>query len=357
MFSRLEARREKPLRFLKYFLIANYDMPASLQYMVREDYIYDWMNNPESPIARECSTSEGTLRFIYKLKDAVNKYLSFTRDPGNSPIENHLRNIMAIGGGTFKLHAMLFMSAQNMDAPTYKRFAELAENVIYYIMFMPSHSHTEFVFAKWCVHVKNITNTAQLNTFISTVVLPEITARKASYQSLFMDFSAQKTGLNGRLTRYILARIAKYIECKRRGSTDYYNISEYLDSRNSAIELEYILPKTPSAAFKAEFNAGGANYDACCNKLGNITLLEKSINCSISNNTFFNHKKQAFQRSQIYLTRSIAALERVGTDTAINRANENLLAYDVWNVESINRRQNLLYLLSEQTFKIEPIVR
>ena len=47
--SPLEKNKEKPLRFLRYFLMANYDIKNERNdAIVREDEIYDWFLNKEN---------------------------------------------------------------------------------------------------------------------------------------------------------------------------------------------------------------------------------------------------------------------------------------------------------------------
>ncbi len=54
-------------------------------------------------------------------------------------------------------------------------------------------------------------------------------------------------------------------------------------------------------------------------KLGNLTLLEKTINTSVSNGTFAA-KAPGYRQSQFLLTRSIVEKPNVGLHTQLNKA-------------------------------------
>ena len=85
--------------------------------------------------------------------------------------------------------------------------------------------------------------------------------------------------------------------------------------------------------------------------LGNLTLLEKTPNASIRNE-IFSVKLPAYKESAFYLTKSIGGLTYMGENTAINRMNENLKSWDVWNKDTIVDRQEMLFNLSKMVWDI-----
>ena len=62
---------------------------------------------------------------------------------------------------------------------------------------------------------------------------------------------------------------------------------------NRNVEIEHILPQKPSESF---LNVFSQEYDieSYINKLGNITLLEKPLNSSISNKSFYEKKRSLY---------------------------------------------------------------
>ena len=76
-------------------------------------------------------------------------------------------------------------------------------------------------------------------------------------------------------------------------------------------------------------------------KLGNLTLLEKTINTSVSNE-LYSLKKHGYRQSNYLLTRSLVENPNVGTNTSLNRAVKDLLQFEEWSSQSIEKRQKML---------------
>ena len=95
------------------------------------------------------------------------------------------------------------------------------------------------------------------------------------------------------------------------------------------------------------YGVSDEDFDTQVHRLGNLTLLEASINNSIHNSTY-SAKCSAYTHSKFYLTRSISSLAAIGINNAITRTNQRLKAWAVWNAASIEERQYMLYELSEE---------
>lgn len=146
--------------------------------------------------------------------------------------------------------------------------------------------------------------------------------------------------------KFIMARIFAYIDNLRLGNTEATLLTSYL---NSGIEIEHIMPQTCD-----DKNAYGLDDDSfalCVNQLGNLTLLENSINKSIHNDDY-KSKCSSYQQSKFYLTRSIPQLVDQGENTAITRTNTKLKAWSEWSGDTIQERQQLFYKLSEEIWGI-----
>jgi Protein of unknown function (DUF1524) len=148
--------------------------------------------------------------------------------------------------------------------------------------------------------------------------------------------------------RYVLAKLAQHIDEQAWGSVaPHTDLEKYI---NSKIEMEHILPVTPDAAVLASFDKAQevAEYIP---RLGNLTLLEKSINGSIQNGVF-GAKKVAYLQSNFLLTKAIAAKPVVGKDTAVDRAVRLLEPFPQWTSESIARRQGFLQRLAHDVWEM-----
>ena len=83
----LEKAKEKPLRFLRYFLMANYKIEIyrsekeRRDAVVREDEIYDWFIKKEN--AAICEYASKPFEFVRKITQNVDLYLGFAKGLGN----------------------------------------------------------------------------------------------------------------------------------------------------------------------------------------------------------------------------------------------------------------------------------
>jgi uncharacterized protein with ParB-like and HNH nuclease domain len=78
----LEKAKEKPLRFLRYFVMANYKIKNERSdAIVREDEIYDWLVNKDN--AAICNYKNEPFSFVRKIIRHVEQFIGFTQGRGN----------------------------------------------------------------------------------------------------------------------------------------------------------------------------------------------------------------------------------------------------------------------------------
>ena len=102
---------------------------------------------------------------------------------------------------------------------------------------------------------------------------------------------------------------------------------------------------------KAQYGMTDEEFESYINRLGNLTLLENTLNKSIHNESYVQ-KIGAYKQSKFYLTSALPELTNQGSNTAINRTNTLLSSWPTWNKESIEVRQEMLYRLSETIWVI-----
>ena len=124
----------------------------------------------------------------------------------------------------------------------------------------------------------------------------------------------------------------------------------------TTLEIEHILPDTPTAELRAAWTEENptALYDDYKTRLGNLTLLEKHINI-VASNDFYTKKQGEYRKSSNYLTRSLVELTNVGQNTSISRINEKLEAFPTWDAAAIDKRHALLMALAQNIWKTAPI--
>ncbi len=353
----LEKAKEKPLRFLRYFLMANYPIKNERSdYVVREDEIYDWFIAKEN--AALCEYAGKPFEFVSKVTRNVESYLSFSKGHGNDGESNlAMDSLRRLTGGAFSLHYVLLLAAANLPKPLFDHFvAQLESFLFYYIFTKTPTKDLERNFSIWadelraiCAVVDTTQQKEMLNSFVADRFEKNMNAKSAELADALKRltlYSMQQYRI-----RYLLARITQHVDMaysglKLRGSLEPF----------SNLEIEHILPDTPKPELLVTWTSEnpGMDYEIHKNKLGNLTLLEKPINV-VAGNNFYASKKDEYKKSNNYLTRSLVELTVVGENTSINRINEKLEAYDTWHAANIDARHVLLADLAKEIWKTNSI--
>jgi len=131
----LEKEKEKPLRFLRYFLMANYKIQNERNdAVVREDEIYDWFVNKEN--AALCDYANKPFEFVRKIIRNVEQYLAFADGRGNDGKANlAMDNLKRLSGEAFSLHYVLLLAASHFPKPLFDHFVGQLESFLFYYIF------------------------------------------------------------------------------------------------------------------------------------------------------------------------------------------------------------------------------
>jgi hypothetical protein len=349
----LEQAKEKPLRFLRYFLMANYKINNERSdAVVREDEIYDWFVKKEN--AALCDYANKPFEFVRKIIRNVEHYLAFTRGDGNDGKPNlAMDNLKRLCGGAFSLHHVLLLAAGSFPKPLFDHFVGQLESFLFYYIFTKTPTkELERNFSVWADELRAIGEIAdpaaqrdKLNTFVAERFQKNMTEKEAGLTDALKRYTLYT--MQQYRTRYLLAKLTQFVDMAYKGLKTPGSLNEY-----SVLEIEHILPNNPENALRAAFAAANPNknYEDYKTKLGNLTLLEKPINI-VASNDFFAAKKAEYRKCKYYLTSSIAELTTVGQNTSINRINEKLQAFDDWSAASIDKRQELLIGLARDIWK------
>lgn len=350
----LEQEKEKPLRFLRYFLMANYAIKNSRgDAVIREDEIYSWFVDKEN--AAVCDYKNKPFEFVRKVTANVEHYLNFARGLGNDGKANvAMDNLKSLTGGAFSLHYVLLLAAAGFPKELFDYFVTQLESFLFYYIFTKTPTKDlEKNFSPWADELRDISKTTNplkqreaLNSFISD-----------HFKKSMVDKVQELSDALKRLTlvsmqqyriRYLLARLSQYVD---EAYGTHTPLGTYLK-----LEIEHILPDTPTPELFAKWGSenDGANYGDYKIKLGNLTLLEKPINI-VASNDFYDKKKVEYKKSNPYLTHSLVELIPVGKNSSITRINEKLKAFSEWDAASIDARHDLLIGLAKDIWKTSPL--
>jgi hypothetical protein len=333
----LHNAKEKPLRFLRYFILANYQVDR-----LREDEIYTWITAHKEEVGYEAAP----VAFGRELLSAARDYVDMVNgnSPGGRP-NRYLANLRRLSGAA-RQHLILLVAARKLPDALFTELCRHVENLffIHVITREPTKVH-ETDFTKWSKEVRDI-NSDDLRAFIDGRFEP----RKAKLADRFRQ--ALSTLTQDELQRfrlaYVLAKLTQFIELIAKGEdAAANNLDTFL---NSGVQVEHILPQRPTPSVKEAFDRP-AEYGNWLARLGNLTLLEKAINCSISNN-FFEAKRKDYAKSSFLLTRSLGEPIGVGVNTSYTRAAKHLETFESWTSADIERRQQMLTRLAHKVWEV-----
>lgn len=353
----LEKEKEKPLRFLRYFLMANYVIKNDRSdSVVREDEIYDWFVAKDN--AALCDYANKPFEFVRKVIRNVEHYLAFANGLGNDGKPNlAMDSLKRLAGGAFSLHYVLLLAAANFPKPLFDHFVSQLESFLFYYIFTKTPTKDlERSFSLWADELRAIAEGAdpvkqkvQLNAFVADRFEKNMAGKSLELADALKRFTLYS--MQQYRTRYLLARLTQHVDMAFSGIKIPGSLESYTN-----LEIEHILPDNPAPELRAKWTAENPNalYDEYKNRLGNLTMLEKPINI-VASNDFYMAKQDEYRKSGNYLTRSLVELTNVGQNTSISRINAKLEAFPTWSAASIEKRHGMLIALAQDVWKTAPI--
>lgn len=353
----LEKGKEKPLRFLRYFLMANYVIKNDRSdSVVREDEIYDWFIDKQN--AALCDYANKPFEFIRKVIFSVDHYLAFSNGLGNDGKPSLVMDsIKSLVGGAFSLHYVLLLAAANFPKPLFDHFvAQLESFLFYYIFTKTPTKDLERNFSQWADELRvlaDIVDPTQQKSQLNAFIVDRFDTNMKGKSQELNDALKRLTlySMQQYRIRYFLARLTQQVDMAFSGLKVRGSLGPFTN-----LEIEHILPNSPTAELLVNWSDenSGIAYDDYKNRLGNLTLLEKPINI-VAGNDFYTAKKSEYSKSSNYLIRSLVELTSVGQNTSISRINEKLEAFSEWNAKSIDKRQAMLIHLALDVWKTAPV--
>ncbi len=334
----LDGCGEKPLRFLRYYIMAHHEIDYHKG--IREDEIYDWFVKN----AAACGIDDNPLGFADRLIECAKTHSNFLESKDKNGQENrYLRNIALLGGALRQQHILL-LSGRHLPADLFDKLCRSIENLFFcYIITREPTKVFERNFARWAAELRNVNDEKGLDAFIEKYFVQDMKTRADRFDFAFRELTQDH--LQQYRIRYILAKLTQYIEEQAWGNPAHGRLDLYITNK---VEIEHILPANPRPDVRAAFDRPN-EYGDYIGRLGNLTLLEKTINCSVSNG-LFSEKVPGYRQSSFLLTKSLAEKPHVGVNTRLNRAVAELTPFDKWDSASILKRQEMLTGLARKVW-------
>jgi uncharacterized protein with ParB-like and HNH nuclease domain len=350
----LEERQEKPLRFLRYYLMSNYPIVNKRNdHILREDEIYDWIVDNDN--AELCGYRRDPFAFVKHLKGNLDCYLAFIEGKDMDKKSNvNTEDLSEMCGGAFSLHYILLLAIRSLPKELFDSFVNKLEVFLFYYIFTKTPTkELERSFALWAGELREIAQQKDpavqkdmLDSFVSTRFVPSVQSKQKELQAFLENYSLGI--LQYYRTRYFLAKIAQYVDRHFTGVNDKRTLKDF-----TVLEIEHILPDNPADDVRNSFiqNNPGVDYDKYKIKLGNLTLLQKPLNI-VAGNDYYQRKCVQYKNCGFYFTRSLVETPTVGNQSSVNRINQFLKVFPEWNAATIEERQQLLINLALEVWKI-----
>ncbi|MCE9636430.1 MAG: DUF262 domain-containing HNH endonuclease family protein [Planctomycetes bacterium] len=329
---------EKPLRFLRYFIFSRYDVDV-----LREDEIYGWF----SKNAAKCGYVVAPLAFGEELLAAAQCYRNFFRGRDQDGEKNrYLENMQFLGGKAARQHLILLLAGRHLAPELFRRLCAEVENLFFcYVITHEPTRDFERNFAAWAKDLRAVRTIAEFDAFVAKRFDPARVQLATRFRDAMLRLDA--LDLQKYRLQYVLAKLTQFVQLEALGETEGTKwLSGYAGAGN---EIEHVYPQKPTAEAKAEF--GGDGDVLVGSRLGNLLLIEKSINASLGNRPY-SKKRGVYVTSQFLLTRAIAEKPSVGVRTKIDVAVEALDPFPLWNAAAVAARQLQLVALAHRVWRV-----
>jgi len=340
---------QKPLRFLRYFLMARY-----YNGILREDDIYKWIISSEGKNITKYETQP--LELAKELKYISKRYADLveaTEWMKDGHIYSNTTNIGLVNKYKSRQHLIMLLALKvDCDISVIEYLAKQIESFFFYTATLRIQAKSnESRFVSWAEQLRGLDSITDVSEVIESKMLPYLKEKVAQFKQEFLILSQFVYNPQYRL-RYVLGKIENTILQKS-------NLPQQGHNFFNSLQIEHILPQTPkNDIIPVEFKNKEDYYNYTF-LLGNITLLEGTINQAVNNcndlssEEWFEKKKHEYDHSAIVSTKLLDHNYSIGLDTALNRfKNDKDYSFQNWNKTSIEKRQTILLDLAFDTWRI-----
>jgi uncharacterized protein with ParB-like and HNH nuclease domain/predicted RNA-binding protein with TRAM domain len=332
----LEKCNEKPLRFLRYYILSHHKVDTN---KLKEDLVYDWFEKNSAG----CGIKQNPIAFVDSLINQGNIYKNFVelKDVEGNPNPN-LYNISCLSR-TVRQHFILLMAGQHLQPDLFKKLCFNIENLLFCSVFTHVKANVfESNFSRWAMKLRTVRDDNDLDVFLNDHFKEDIMKRSVGFDNEFKELSDSSV-LKYRLN-YILAKLSQFVD--ENSLAIQIGLDQYLEKSN----IEYILPNTNIPNVISVFDKP-SEYETYMKKLGNLVLIENSINTSSSKDVYVT-KKHGYRNSSYLLNKSLVEKPQNISNTKLNPVIKEILEsqFETWDSIAILKRQKLLGQLARQVW-------
>lgn len=337
-----------PLRFLRYFLMARYHNG-----IIREDDIYKWIISVEGKKATQYEAKP--LDFAKELKKISKRYADLVvatellKDGSTNPA---VTKIGFVNKYKSRQHLILILALDaNCTNTEIEYLAQQTESFFFYSNSLGIQAkNNEGLFANWALKLRGLKTITEISDVLDNTMLLYLKDKVAQFKSVFLNIRHDAYDPLYRL-RYILGKIENAVLTK--AGLPIKGL-ELLDD----FQVEHILPQTPLNDIIPSTFKDKDEYKSFVHKLGNVTLLESTINQAVNNfndlqGNWFELKQNEYLNSSIISTNLLNDTFSIGINTGINRFKADYdYSFQNWHKDSILKRQEIILDLVLDTWRI-----
>ena len=343
-----DAKEGKPLRFLRYFILAAYGDGKTV---VRDNDIYGWFRRNKS----KTRVDTKPLRFAQLLLSYAKFYANLLKGQ-NSKGERtgYLWSIRTFAGTQLRQHYPLLLAGRSLDDKAFDLLAYGVDRMltIQHIADVPSNTierdYRELI--PTIRKAKGISDIEQLLEEIDTDLLGSDVQKDWTRNLIFLQQRSPAYR-----DRYLLARVASYLE-DQSSQSDWYDLVESYYK----LHVEHILPQSYGETKKSDgrraYNLfiNGDEAEAATEEeldevqeeyvpmFGNLGLLTTEAN-SAAGNKPWPEKKTIYAGTKSLFMNGMAEVPTISKAGKSVSVHTRLLSvYDVWDEEVMEKRQRQL---------------
>ena len=327
------------MRFLRYFLAANFDLDSDK--VIKADDVFEWFvkNKEKLGLGRK------TKSFVSRLQVAADDYVHMLQGLGPDGREVEALSGIVAQKGAVRQHLPILMAARKFPAAEFARLAEHLETLcLVFALSNAQWNELEKVGPAWCRKLREIDgDEAKLTQFLRDDFRVLVDDKLATaFEQLDRTDEIRPS-----LLKYMLARIAQRVD---RDCGKKLALQAYLDNN---VTVEHVLPQ--SLAINAVHEGFGDVESARrhVHRLGNLTLLDRGPNASVSDDAF-EKKKRAYERSNYELTKALVTDLEFGKRTRYGATSDQygFKPFAKWNPEAVESRQKQLRAVMKRIWNI-----
>ncbi|MBE1724425.1 MULTISPECIES: DUF262 domain-containing protein [Acetobacteraceae] len=319
---------EKPLRFLRYFIFSTWGVPR-----LAKDELYEWLIKNDEKIGLKNSP----VAFTERLREALEAYAGFLNKKDRYGKDSYtLENISFLyrKHTSARQYLVLLLAGRHLSSEIFSVLCRDIESFLFVCILVKEEIRTfEALFARWSLRLTKVKSMEDYRNFAKETFQAQKRKHANKFYATFKgmdDRSLPKYQFD-----YVLGKLTQHVDKNAYGGN--HPLSYYCNSKE--VHLEHILPKNSNGDVFKEFGLG-VDDPRLISSIGNLALVEKSINMSLGNKPF-SQKRRIYPKSRYLLTRIISERPDIG-DTAIDRAVLHMHPFDKWDKNSIHQRAEWL---------------